>query len=145
MLQGQMKKALRFVDNANDIDGKHDITTDIIKLNDKHTKAVEIKQSAMINKPETKTEMASFENITQDEIASCAKNLSGSKGLTQIDMETWREMICSKSYGTHSQTLANEIATLARRLATDIINSTRSHINSPRMQTGSTKEKRQWH
>jgi len=27
MLQGQVKKTLRFVDNANDIDGKHDNTT----------------------------------------------------------------------------------------------------------------------
>ena len=36
-------------------------------------------------------------------------------------METWREMICSKSYFTHSQKLADEIATLARRLGTDTI------------------------
>jgi len=36
-------------------------------------------------------------------------------------METWRDMICSKSYSTHSQKLADEIATLARRLATDTI------------------------
>jgi len=41
MLQGQMKKALRFVDN-----GKHDITTDIIKkLKEKHPKAAELKKS----------------------------------------------------------------------------------------------------
>jgi len=38
-----------------------------------------------------------------------------------IDMEAWREMICSKSYGTHSQKLTNEISTLARRLAMDTI------------------------
>jgi len=35
--KGQVKKALTFVDNANDIDGKHDITTDIInKMKEKH-------------------------------------------------------------------------------------------------------------
>jgi len=34
-------------------------------------------------------------------------------------METWREMIYSKSYGTHSQMLADEIATLARHLVAD--------------------------
>jgi len=40
MLQGQVNKALRFVDNASDIDGKHDITTDIKKkLKEKHPKA----------------------------------------------------------------------------------------------------------
>ena len=38
-----------------------------------------------------------------------------------MDMDTWREMICSKSYGTHSQMLADEIATLAKCLATDAI------------------------
>jgi len=34
---------------------------------------------------------------------------------------TYKEMICSKSYGTHSQMLADEIATLARRLVIDTI------------------------
>jgi len=29
MLQGQVKKALKIVSHASDIDGKHDITTDI--------------------------------------------------------------------------------------------------------------------
>jgi len=33
-------------------------------------------------------------------------------------METGREMISSKSYGTHSQKLADKIATLARRFTT---------------------------
>jgi len=40
MLQGQVKKALKYADNAND--GKHDIITDIKKkLKDKHPKAAE--------------------------------------------------------------------------------------------------------
>ena len=122
MLHGQVKKALRFVDNTNDNNGKHDITTDIKKkLKEKHPKAAELKQSAIIDEPETKTERVIFENITQGEIASNAKNTSGSGGQTQIDMGTWREMICPKSYGTHSQNLADEIATLARHLATDTI------------------------
>jgi len=78
MLQGQVKKALIFGDNANDIDGKHDITTDIIKkLKEKHPKAVELKQSAITDKPETKTERVIFENVSQDEIASNAKTHQG--------------------------------------------------------------------
>jgi len=64
-----MKKALRFVDNANDI------TTDIIKkLKEKHPKAAELKQSAINDKPKTKKEGVVYQNITQDEIASCVKN-----------------------------------------------------------------------
>jgi len=122
MVQGQVKKALRFVDHASDIDRKHDLTTDIKKkLKEKHPKAAELKQSAIIDKPETKTDRVIFENITQDEIASNTKNLLGSGGPTQIDMDTWREMICLKSRGTHPQTLADKIATLPRRLATNTI------------------------
>jgi len=82
---------------------------------------VEIKQSAITDKPETKTERVIFENITQDEMASSAKNSLGSRGPTQIDMETWRERFCSKWYGTHSQKLDDEIATLAGLLKEDII------------------------
>jgi len=122
MLHAQVKKALRFVDNANDINRKHDIATDIIKkLKEKQPKSAELKQSGKTDKPETKTERVIFENITQDEIASNTKNSSGSGRPTQIDMETRREMICSKSYVTHSQQLANDIATLARLLGTDTI------------------------
>jgi len=41
--QGQMKKALKFVGTANDIDGKHDINRDIINnLQEKLPKAEEI-------------------------------------------------------------------------------------------------------
>jgi len=35
-------------------------------------------------------------------------------------METWTKMICSKSYGTYTKKLADEIFTLARHLVTDI-------------------------
>jgi len=90
MLQGQVTKALRFVDNANDIAGKQDV---INKLKEKHPKAAELKQSAITGKYETKTERVIFKNITQDEIASNAKSSSWFGGPTQIDMETWREMI----------------------------------------------------
>ena len=100
MLQGQVKKALKIVNHASDINGKHDITTDIKKkLKEKHPKAAELKQSAIIDKHETITERVIFENITQDDITSTTKNSSGSGGPTQVDMDTWREMICSKSYG----------------------------------------------
>jgi len=116
-----VKKALKIVNHASDIDGKHDITTDIKKLKEKHPKAAELKQSAITDKPEIKTERLIFENITQDDITSTTKNSSGSGRPTQIDMDTWKEMICSKSYGTHPKMLADEIATLAKRLATDTI------------------------
>jgi len=93
----------------------------------------------------TKTEKVIFENITQDESASNTTNSLRSGGPTQIEMETWKEMICSKSYGTHSQKLADEIAILAKCLVTDTIPHDYIHINSPRMTTGSIKVKRQQH
>jgi len=87
LLQGQVKKALRSVDHASDIDGKHEITTDIKKnLKEMHPKAAELKQSAIIDKPKTKTERVIFENVTQDEIASNTKNSSGSEDQHRL---TW--------------------------------------------------------
>ena len=79
------------MNHASDNNGKHNITTDIKKkLKEKHPKAAELKQSAIIDKHETKTERVISENITQDEIASDTKNSSGSGGPTQVDMDTWR-------------------------------------------------------
>jgi len=45
---------------------------------EKHPKAAELKQSAITDKPEIKTERVIFENITQDDITSTTKNSSGS-------------------------------------------------------------------
>ena len=57
MLQGQVKKALKIVNHANDINGKHDITIDIQKkLKEKHPNVAELKQSGIIDKPETNTD-----------------------------------------------------------------------------------------
>jgi len=57
----------------------HDITEDINKLQEKHPKAEELKQSAIISTLETKTENVIFQNITQDEIVSSGKSSSGLK------------------------------------------------------------------
>jgi len=78
MLQGQVKTALKIVNHANDINGKHDITTDIQKeAQRKHPKVVELKQSAIIDKPITKTERIIFENITQDTLHPILKTHQG--------------------------------------------------------------------
>jgi len=53
----------------------------------------------IVDTPATKTKNVIFENITQDEIASSSTSSSGSGGPTKVDMQTWTEMICSKSYG----------------------------------------------
>jgi len=45
------------VNHASDINGKHDITSDIKKkLKEKHPKVAKLKQSAIIDKHETKRE-----------------------------------------------------------------------------------------
>ena len=52
MLQQQVKKALKIVNHASDIDGIHDINTDFKKkLKEKHPKVAELKQSAITDKP----------------------------------------------------------------------------------------------
>ena len=79
-----------------------------LQASKRSSKKTPSKQSTITDKPETKTERVIFENITQDDITSTTTNSSGSVGLTQIDMDTWKDMICSKSYGTHSKMLADE-------------------------------------
>jgi len=123
MLQGQVKNTLRYVDNANDIDGKHDITTDIIKkLKEKHPKAVELKQSVIIDKPKTKTESVIFEIVAQDEIHIQCKKLIG----VQRTNTDWHENLDRNDlfeiiWHLFTVKLADQIATLARRLVTDTI------------------------
>ena len=57
-----------------------------------------------------------FEDITSESIISSAKNTHGSGGPTKISADIWKKMLCSNVFKDCSVNLAEEVATLARKL-----------------------------
>ena len=122
MLMGNVKKAMSFINNNDDVRGVHTVTNDIKELlQNKHPKAEPADPDALLNMTSAPAELVIFENITADLIKRSTKLLQGSGGPTLIDCDVWKHIICCKSYGADSHNLAEAIANLAKRLCCEHI------------------------
>ena len=117
MMEGKVKQALRLVDADNTIDGVHVIDEEIrATLEAKHPEAVPADDDVLIEGEVPRVEEVIYEEIDAHFIQSAAKQTFGSGGPTKVDADTWKHILCSKSYGKLSDELAEEIALIARRL-----------------------------
>ena len=122
MLQGKLKKALKFVDEDDSIVGVHEPTSEIIaELERKHPKQGPVDESVILPEQNILVQPVIFERINADAIIRSAQNIHGSGGPSRIDADTWKNMICSKAHGSESMQLAEEIAVLTRRLCAEAI------------------------
>ena len=88
-------------------------------LQSKHPKAEPPIRDALLNITEPPAQTVIFENLTADLIKNSCKRLNGSGGPTLIDSDAWKHILCSKSYGNDSLSLAEAIAGLAKRLCVE--------------------------
>ena len=52
-----------------------------------------------------------------------AKQVKGSGGPSLLDAKQWRRILCSKHYKSEGKDLREEIATLAKKISTEILDS----------------------
>ena len=129
MLLGKVRQALKLVDTENDIAGIHKLTEEIRgTLEGKHPNAEPARETALSMEDASPVEEVIFEEIDVQKVQRASKNTSGSGGPTKIDADTWKHILCSKAFTTHSENLANEIAVFARRMCTE--NIPNEHISS---------------
>ena len=118
MLLGKVGQATRLINNEDSIVGVHQITPSIIKtLQDKHPKCT--RRSGLALTPLVPVKSVIFEQLDGKTIQDAAKSTIGSGGPTLIDAHGWKHILCSKSYGKNSDTLAQSIADMAKRLCTE--------------------------
>ncbi|MCP4457852.1 MAG: hypothetical protein GY816_07495 [Cytophagales bacterium] len=86
MLEGKLKKALKFVDEDDSIVGVHSLTPDIItELKKKHPKNEPADEQIILPEKNIIVQPVIFERIDSDTIVKCAQNIHGSGGPTRID------------------------------------------------------------
>ena len=94
-----MKCALGFISNNNDVKGVHTPNNEIQQtLKSKHPKAEASFPNALLPNSDTTVQTVVFENISDELIQKCSKNLHKSGGPTQIEFEVWKHILCSRSY-----------------------------------------------
>ena len=120
MLQGKTKQALKLINHDDKITGVHSINQHVrTVLQDKHPEAEPCHPEVIVTRAEQDTvENVIFEEIDRELVKRAAKRTSGSGGPTQIDADVWQHILCSKYYGTLSDSLADEIANFAKKLCT---------------------------
>ena len=123
MLQGKLKKALKFVDEDDSIVGVHELTPEIVtELERKHPKPEPVDESIILPEQNIIVQPVIFERIDSEAIIRSAQNIHGSGGPTRIDADTWKNLICSKAHGSEGMQLSEEIEpNLSKRLCSEAI------------------------
>jgi len=122
MLLGKVKQATKFVDSSNDTLGVHSLTANIKQvLGEKHPPAVKADPVVLHPHSTPPPQEVIFERIDAETVKRACLYLDGSGGPTLTDSDLWKHIICSKSFGKASVTLAESIAIVARRLCREDI------------------------
>jgi len=93
----------------------------INKLKLLHPPAAEIHPNTLIEGPVNKVSPSKFSTIDEQEIMKAANQIKGSGGPSQLDAKQWRRILCSKQFKVEGKDLREEIASFAKKIATEIV------------------------
>ena len=122
MLMGKVAQALKLVNEQNNIAGVHKLDENVVTiLESKHPDGEELNEEALLPQANVRVEEVTFEEIDGSKVLKAIEDMTGSGGPTLVDVDIWKVMACSKSFGNASSSLCDEVAVLARRLCMENI------------------------
>ena len=117
MSEGNISAALKLLDN-NASTGVLKLTDEVMdELRKKHPKPAITTFEPLLSGPTQPVPSYFFDCIDEQTILKAAKETKGSGGPSGIDAEQFRRFVCSKNFAKEGKMLREEIAELARRLA----------------------------
>ena len=124
MLQGKVSAALKILSD----DDEHGVLppTDetIEELKKKHPPPAAIQKETLLQGPLQEVESFYFDNINADLIRIAARQTKGAAGPSKLDAEQFKAILCSKKFKHEGQQLCENIATMAKKVATEVIDPT---------------------
>ena len=121
MFEGKVGNALKFLDeNANNAVLKPSPEV-IKKLKTLHPEPSQILPGTLLQGPLNEVSPAHFNSITEQEIMKAAQQTKGSGGPSLMDGKQWKRILCSSHFRCEGKELREQLATFARKLATEII------------------------
>ena len=122
MMLGKIGQAAKYINNDDSVKGVHPLTDEIKNiLQSKHPAGREADQEVILEYTSETPQRVIYENITEDKVLKIARNMSGSGGPTLIDTDTWKDLLCSKVFGTNAIELRQAVADLAKKLCIEEI------------------------
>ena len=103
MMFAKIGPAAKYVNNDDNIKGVHPLTNEIKEiLQSKHPAGQEADPNVMYECTVDPPQPVIYEAFTADQVQRIAKNMNGSGGPTLLDSDTWKDILCSKVFGTNS-------------------------------------------
>ena len=121
MWKGKVKAAIKMLTNDYD-NGVLQVTDDVYNtLKEKHPSPAPIHDDVLLHGPIDKLSRGYFDSIDETMIATATRLTKGSGGPSQFDSEQFNHILLSKKFKKEGKDLREEIARLARLLASEII------------------------
>ena len=124
MLQGKINAALNLLSTESN-GGVLPLSESVIKgLINKHPPPGPIQEGALLSGPINKIPANYFDSIDEQTIAKAAQLTKGAGGPSHVDAKQYRHILLSNKYKTENKQLREQIAILAKKLATTIVDPT---------------------
>lgn len=122
VMEGKVSAALKLLDRESTT-GVLNLSKEVLDdLKKKHPPPEPVKENSLLEGPVEQTLAWHFDAIDEQTILKAALNTKGSAGPSGMDAELYRRILCSKNFQTTGKALREQIALLAKNLATKIYN-----------------------
>ena len=120
-MEGKVSAALKFLTNENSAGVLPADDNTINELKKKHPPAAPIQEECLLNGPLIRLQPSYFDNITEDVIKTAARMTKGAAGPSKLDADQYKNILVNNKYKHEGKELREQIAILAKKLATTII------------------------
>ena len=121
IMQGKVNAALKML--AKSETRVHKVTDDIVKeLQAKHPKPEKIQDETLLQGPINKVPASYFDEIDEKMVFKACTRTQGAGGPSHMDADQYRHLLTSKKFKKENKDLREQIACLAKKLASECIN-----------------------
>jgi len=121
MFEGKVRNALKFISNDCD-SGLLPINDIVLKdLISKHPVAAHIQPYTLLHGPIQNISVTYFDSIDESMVGKAARLTRGAAGPSNLDADQYKLILASKKYQKEGKELREQIAILAKKLATSIV------------------------
>ena len=120
MMQGKVRAAIKFLSENSDTGILPSDDQTIAELKKKHPEPADIMKESLLQGPIEDMPTSYFDEINEDAIKNAARQTRGAAGPSKLDSDQYKSMIVSNKFKSEGKQLREQIAALARKLATTI-------------------------
>ena len=121
MMEGKVSAALKILSECEEEGVLPANKETIDELEKKHPEPAKIHEGSLLQGPLMRPDKSYFDSINGDLIKVAARQTKGSAGPSRLDSDQFKHILCSNRYRQEGRVLADQIALLAKKIATETV------------------------